>query len=220
MRAVIADTPILWLAFVASFPVLLRVYFPVVLRIFRALALPQQAFGFYQHYLYAGFAFAMGLPFLHVAPVEVPLGVEPWYLALVPVGVGLYYLDTYAWATYKGKSVRGGTVPPVAILPVFLVPFPEEVLFRAGLAPLLGAVGPAGYVVASGVAFGLIHLGFGTKDVVLKTVNGALYALVFLATGSVLTTVAVHVGYNVASFHVLADYDVGLSVWRPGAGAN
>lgn len=215
-----ADLPLFWLAFAASFPVVLRIYFPVVVRLVRAASVPAAAFGFYQHYFYAAFALAMGLTFLLAGTVEVPLGVEPWYLALLPVGVGLYYVDTSAWATYKGKPVRGGTTPPVAILPIFLVPFPEEVLFRGGLAPLLDVVGPVGYLLASGVVFGLIHYGFGWKDVVLKTVNGVLYGLLFLATGSVLASFAVHMGYNLASFHVLANYEMGWARWRPQPDSN
>lgn len=215
-----SDLPLFWLAFAVAYPFVLRIYFPLAFTLFGLVSVPPQIVGYYQHYLYATFALAMGLTFMFAGTVSIPLGFEPWYLALVPAGVVLYYADTYAWSAYQGKPIRGATTPPVGLLPIFLVPFPEEVLFRAGLAPVLDVVGPVGYVAASAVVFGLVHFGFGMKDVVLKTVNGVLYAALFLWSGSLLVPFAVHMGYNLASFHVLADYEMGLAVPRPGAESN
>jgi hypothetical protein len=37
-------------------------------------------------------------------------------------------------------------------------------------------------------------------------VNGAIFAVVFLVTGSLTASVLIHLGYNLASFHVYSDY--------------
>jgi hypothetical protein len=92
------------------------------------------------------------------------------------------------------------------MLPVFLVVVPEEIVFRGGLVGLLDAAGPAAFVAASAVLFGLIHFTFGARDVVVKTFDGAVFAVVFVATGSLAASVLTHLGYNLASFHVFADY--------------
>jgi membrane protease YdiL (CAAX protease family) len=89
---------------------------------------------------------------------------------------------------------------------VLFVVVPEEILFRGGLAVLIDAVHPVAFVVASAVLFGLIHFTFGTRDVLVKMVNSAIFAVVFLVTGSLTASVLIHLGYNLASFHVYSDY--------------
>jgi len=106
------------------------------------------------------------------------------------------------WGGRSAGATRAGTEP---VLVLFVV-VPEEILFRGGLAVLIDAVHPVAFVVASAVLFGLIHFPFGTRDVLVKMVNGAIFAVVFLVTGSLTASVLIHLGYNLASFHVYSDY--------------
>ncbi|UPW02056.1 CPBP family intramembrane metalloprotease [Halorussus gelatinilyticus] len=165
----------------------------------------------YNYWTYAAFSLLYGGAFYVVAPVSVPFAFRSAYLALVPVGFAMYYADTYAVSRAVGTSLQRDVSHPFSMLPILLVPIPEEILFRAGLAPLIDAFGPVAFGVASALLFGLIHFTFGARDVVVKVGNGIVFASVFVVTGSVTATILVHLGYNLASFHVFSDYSEDLA---------
>ncbi len=80
----------------------------------------------------------------------------------------------------------------------------EELLFRGVLAPAVGAL-------ASSVAFGLLHQLRGSARwawVAWATLLGLLFALLFLATGSLLGPVVGHAAINVVNLRRLRDVSV------------
>jgi len=85
---------------------------------------------------------------------------------------------------------------------LFLTALPEEALFRhviqGGLTAWLGetARARATATIASAVLFGLAHVGGGATYVVLATIAGLGYAVVYAGTGSVLAAIAAHTGLN------------------------
>jgi membrane protease YdiL (CAAX protease family) len=81
----------------------------------------------------------------------------------------------------------------------------EELLFRGLLMPLFG-------VVASSIAFGLVHQVRGPARwiwVVWASVMGLLFALIFRLTGSLAGPVVAHVLVNGANLRFLRDTEVG-----------
>lgn len=197
-----AELSTFWLAAVAGYLVAQLVYAVV----FGLAASKYPRLRNYNFWTYAAFSLAYGVTFYATAPFEFPFGFRAVYLALLPAGFALYYADTYAVSRLQGQSLRRDVSHPLSMLPVFFVVVPEEILFRGGLAVLIDAVHPVAFVAASAVLFGLIHFTFGTRDVLVKMVNGAIFAVVFLVTGSLAASVLAHLGYNLASFHVFSDY--------------
>ncbi|WP_276299183.1 CPBP family intramembrane glutamic endopeptidase [Halorussus lipolyticus] len=198
-----AELPFVWIAAVAGYLVAQLAYIAA----FASAASAYPRLRRYNFWLYAAFSLAYGGAFYATAPVTFAFEFRPAYLALLLVGFAMYYADTYAVSYLAGESLRQSVSHPISMLPVVLVVVPEEILFRAGLSPLIDAVGPAAFVAASAVLFGLIHFTFGARDVLVKTFDGAVFAVVFVATGSLTASVLTHLGYNLASFHVFADYD-------------
>lgn len=84
-----------------------------------------------------------------------------------------------------------------------LAPVPEELLYRGGVAVVAPAVGPGAAVAWSALAFGGAHARNGSAEVARKTVDGAVYAVAFLWSGSVWLPVAMHAGYNLAALKKL-----------------
>lgn len=198
-----AELSVLWLVAVAGY--LLAQFVYTTLFGFATAAYPRLRN--YNFWTYAGFSLSYGFAFYATAPVEFPFEFRPVYLALLPAGFAMYYADTFAVSHWVGRPLQRDVSHPVSMVPVFFVVVPEEILFRGGLAPLIDAVHPAAFVVASAVLFGLIHFTFGARDVLVKTVNGATFAVAFLVTGSLAASVLLHLGYNLASFHVFSDYE-------------
>jgi membrane protease YdiL (CAAX protease family) len=84
----------------------------------------------------------------------------------------------------------------------------EELFFRGLLVPAVG-------VVASSIAFGLLHQVRGParwKWAAWAGAMGALFALVFRVTGSLAGPVVAHVMINAANLRFLRDVDVGADV--------
>lgn len=85
---------------------------------------------------------------------------------------------------------------------VVLTALPEEALFRhviqGSLTAWLGetARARATAAIASAVLFGLAHVAGGATYVVLATIAGLGYAVVYAGTGSVLAAIAAHTGLN------------------------
>jgi hypothetical protein len=154
--------------------------------------------------VYAALSLAFALVLATAGPVDVPLAFDPLWLVGLPAGAALYAVDTRIWEAWTGATVEGGTEDVVWAAPMLAAVVPEEVVFRVALAPLVGLVGPAGYVSASAVAFGLAHVARGRREVLFKTGNGVAYALAYLATGSVVAPVLVHVGYNLVAVWVVS----------------
>lgn len=200
--------PLFWVAVVAAYPVAQLAYVALWERATRVAPRLRH----YSYWSYAAFSLGYGASFYATTPVEIPWGFRLAYLALVPAGAALYYADTWAVERWVGKSLRTDVSHPLSMLPILLVPVPEEILFRAGLAPLLDAYGSVAFVVASAALFGLIHFTFGARDVAVKVGNGAVFAVLFVLTGSVTASALAHVGYNLASFHVFSDYSRDVAV--------
>jgi membrane protease YdiL (CAAX protease family) len=121
-------------------------------------------------------------------------------------GAALYRLDTALVVWQTGEPVGRGDRSLAAVMPLLLSPLPEEILFRAGLEPLVDMAGSGLYVCASALVFGLVHAPSGRREVALKTGNGVVYALSYLLSGTVLIPVAAHFGYNtLAARTLLAD---------------
>jgi uncharacterized protein len=72
----------------------------------------------------------------------------------------------------------------------------EEILYRGfGIAYvrwLFPGVGHATIIVVSGLAFGIVHLYQGPRNVILTGIAGGLFAWVTLATGSLVPAIVVH----------------------------
>lgn len=89
---------------------------------------------------------------------------------------------------------------------VFLTALPEEALFRhvvqGGLQAWLGDTSRARVTAsaASAALFGLAHIAGGWIYVLLATVAGLGYSLVYARTGSVLAAIAAHTGLNLLHF--------------------
>lgn len=194
------DVPQYWLLFVFAFPVL-HTYYYAFLGTFLD---PEESELTY--WTYALFAFAGGGAVFLFAPIEFDVGFRPVYLLLPLGGMALYAVETYLWYHYTGKPIEVASSPIESMIPVPFVSIPEEVVFRVGALPLVGLLGAPVYAVVSGVLFGLYHYSFGMRDVLFKSVDGMLYAGVFLATGSLLAPILLHTGYNLASMYIIADY--------------
>ena len=83
----------------------------------------------------------------------------------------------------------------IMILYPILSVYPQELLFRVYFfqryAPLFG--GGWGIVAASAVAFGFVHIIFGSWiSVVLSSIGGLLFALTYIKSGSLLLTCVEH----------------------------
>lgn len=91
------------------------------------------------------------------------------------------------------------SLPLLLTISVF-VAFAEELLWRGFLLHVLPEVfglGTVGAVLVAAVLFGFNHAYFGVLNVVLKALAGVVWALLLLATGSLLAPVASHYAYEI-----------------------
>ena len=195
------DIPQYWILFVFAFPVLHTYYYGAILGSFIDVEEADLTY-----WSYSLFAFGGGGLIYFFAPIEIPFGFDPLYLLLLPVGIGLYMLELNLWYRYTKKPIAVAVDRIETMVPVPFVSIPEEIVFRAGLIPLIAVIGSSAYVVLSGILFGLYHLVFSKRDAVLKTFDGILYAGLFLVTGSLWAPIIMHAGYNLASVYIIADY--------------
>ena len=196
-----SDVPEMWILLVFAFPVLHTYYYGAFLGSFIDLEETDLTY-----WTYSVFAFGGGALFFFFAPIEIPFGFELWFLLLFPLGIGLYFLETWLWYQYTKKPIEVASEPVEGMIPVPFVSIPEEIVFRGGLLPLVAAVGAPAYIVLSGLLFGLYHYVFSFRDVFLKWADGMIYAGLFLATGSLWASIVMHMGYNLASMYIIADY--------------
>lgn len=157
----------------------------------------------YRYLFHSAFVCTVGGLVLGFTSVEAPLG-EPnvAYVALLAVGAGLYYTDTFVWMRATGNNLRRGDRQALWVLPTLATPIGEEILFRGVFLPVVDSFGVVGYVVVSSAVFGMSHVTGGRREVAFKTLNGVVYAGLFLATGSILAPIITHVGYNGAYLHL------------------
>ncbi len=136
-----------------------------------------------------------------------------WF-SIVLVLAGLILVYTYFAILSAAGAEPGSAVPeeafdnlaPVillAVLSLLFAPFMEEVFFRgfifAGLRARWGTLGAA---LASGLLFGLAHLGGASTfySVVPIAAVGIVFALGYAYTGSLLATIGAHLLFNLVSF--------------------
>ena len=158
----------------------------------------------HDRWLYAGFSALFATVLVGAGPVSPTLAFEPLWLLALPAGAALYAVDTAVWQRWTGARVDRGTGAFVWTVPMLLSVVPEELVFRTALAPLVDSLGGPVFVAVSAVAFGLAHVANGRHEVAFKSWNGVVYALAFLATGSVVVPVLAHVGYNLVAVWVIS----------------
>jgi len=148
--------------------------------------------------------------FIHrhaVRPLLRPAGTAAWQVrtgllyawAAMPLVMGTYFL--FAWlgapglqSTVKLIRDRGPGWQGLAFLAVVLAPVAEELCFRGLLYPALRRRSRLAAVVATSLAFGLVHSPIGT--VVPLAVLGVFLAYATERTGSVLAPIAAHMAFN------------------------
>lgn len=185
-----------WVAILVAFPAILGGYFLIVIGSGSALGYEYQPK--HDDLLYLPLIAVTSVALYFAELRTVPVGLEAWYVASPMIGIAMYALDTYLWSWWIGKPIDTGDTDPRWLLPLLLAPIGEEYLYRGLLSVLLTPFGAGVYVASSAVLFGANHFVGGPREIVLKTGNGALYAVLFLGTGSLVAPVLAHVGYNVA----------------------
>jgi len=143
--------------------------------------------------------FIFGIGGVYLASVGLPpITVRPEFLLGVPVGAGAYYLTTLGWRYYTGNPIRRGDRELHLNAVGVTGALPEELLFRAGLAPLISWVGSTGYLLYSSVLFGVYHYDGQLNEVIFKMLLGVLLGTAYLWSGSVVVPICIHFGYNLA----------------------
>jgi membrane protease YdiL (CAAX protease family) len=88
----------------------------------------------------------------------------------------------------------------VLLLLTLAIVIAEEVLWRAYL---IGHLPGGAALLVAGFSFGSIHLHFGTRTVVFKSVAGWVWGGLYLLTGSLWTPIASHFLYDCLVWHRL-----------------
>lgn len=193
--SVIESLPV-WVLVFFCFPALLVAYFALVVGAGGAIGYEYRSK--HEDLLYLPFIAAVSAAFYAADVMPVPVDVEAAHLAFVPLGIAMYAVDTYLWSWWTGKPIEGGERTGTWLLPSVLASVGEEYLMRGVLAVLIVHVGALPYVLCSAVLFGINHFVGGRREIALKTANGAVYAVAFLVTGTLVAPVLAHAAYNVA----------------------
>lgn len=144
------------------------------------------------------------------APVPLRRGVVLWLLSM-----GGVYLANFLtlglmelWGSLRGAAIYNpvesmGEQPVLfnLLLSCVLAPLAEEFLFRRTLIDRLRPWGDGFALCASALAFALIHVN--PYQMLYAFVVGILFGLIYLRTGRVGITVALHAGVNVVSAGLL-----------------
>ncbi|PSP79009.1 hypothetical protein BRC81_05925 [Halobacteriales archaeon QS_1_68_20] len=205
--------PDYWLFVVFAVPVVEGVFFTVVTVGGQHLGYeydPEHQYLIHVVYVYAAVAVLVG-----VAGLDPHLAFAWPYLAALLLGAAMYHVDTFAWTRATGTEANYGGQSLLATAPAVLSAPAEEIVFRAGLAPLIDAWGPVAFVVASAGLFGAVHIIQRPREVVLKSINGVVYCALFLATGSVVAPALAHLGHNAAYVRVATGASSGAQ-WTQG----
>lgn len=184
--------------FLLSMPLLVAAYYVIVVMV------GLRRFGHHVGYLYRpDHDQALVVPFyvcaaagVWLSSVQVPLTFRRVFLLGLPAGFLLYCLENAVWSRWAGASLERGTVDLRWALPALVVPFAEEVIYRGGYLLFRDFVGVVGYVALSSIAFALVHGFEGRRELVAKSVDGVLYAVLTVTTGSIVPAVFVHFGFN------------------------
>ncbi|WP_049972816.1 CPBP family intramembrane glutamic endopeptidase [Haladaptatus cibarius] len=188
---------LLWGLLVVVFPVLSGTYYFVLS------AVGGRVFGYkfqerHNSWLYVPFVAAFTVAVLYSFPLELPFTFRPYYLLFLVVGVGMYQFDVAIVAYQTGRRATKGRQRLRWMVPVLAIAPAEEVVFRGIPTVVLAEYGAIAYVASSSVLFGIVHHREGKREVALKTANGVVYCLLYVATGSLLSPMLAHVGYNLA----------------------
>lgn len=151
---------------------------------------------------------AGALPIEHVSPVVASLGLG-LALALATTVSTRWLVARGGWARTLRAQMRpflaGATSTQLSFLAV-LSGVAEEVFFRGALQPWLG-------LLATSLAFGLLHVG-PTRAFLPWTlwaiVMGALFGLIVHATGELAGAIVAHVAINAVNLRLVAQYDGAL----------
>jgi uncharacterized protein len=128
-------------------------------------------------------------------------------VAAVTIAATRWLVQKTTWARTLHRELRPAVMhhgPGALVLLGASSALAEELLFRGVLAPAVGAL-------ASSVAFGLLHQLRGSARwawVAWATLLGLLFALLFLATGSLLGPIVGHAAINVVNLRRLRDVSV------------
>lgn len=193
-----------WLAVAVGFPAANAAYLTAAITALKTAEHASESYETtYRQKLYVDGAFKIGVAaaFVVLGPVAATVTANPWYLLLAPLGSAIYLAQNEAWKRYVGADPDPVDRDLSVVLPLLAVPVAEEVIFRGGLGLLIESYGAGVFLVASAVLFGLSHVLTGKKEVAFKTFDGAVYGLLFLATGSVLATSLAHVAHNLTYAH-------------------
>lgn len=129
----------------------------------------------------------------------------------VPIGIAMYEIDRRCWSWFgihrdrppparrAGSIVRSADPSHSGAAARLLVAPVEELLYRGVPTAVLASMGPIGYAIASASLFGIAHAYRGRHEVLFKTGNGVGYAIGFLAAGTLLVPIGMHLGYNAAA---------------------
>ncbi|OLZ39839.1 hypothetical protein A6E15_02040 [Natrinema saccharevitans] len=185
-------TPLLSLAYVMTVYVVVRRWLPINFRR-------------YAHWFNSGLLVVIGTAVVFASPIEIPLAFRWLYPVAIPLGIGVYAVDTYIKTRVVGDPIGKGTEALVTMAPVLFVPIFEEVIFRAGYVFLSDRFGTVVYTVGSAFSFGLHHSGYGKTEMLFKFENGLVYGTLFVVTGSLVPPLLAHCGYNLAAVVVHID---------------
>lgn len=190
-----------WLAVAVGFPLVNAVFLTVVITLVKTIEYSADSFRYTEFQkVYANALFKVGVAalFVVVGPVSLGGDFRLVYLGLFVVGAGMYVAENKVWQWYAGTFARSRKTDFLLLAPLVVLPFAEEIIYRGGIAPLVGEAGTGVFVGVSAALFGVDHLYNGKKEFAFKLFDGVVYALLFVATGSVLATAIAHVGYNAA----------------------
>lgn len=104
---------------------------------------------------------------------------------------------------FSSKAV----LPVVGVAVVLAAPLAEEVFFRGFVFPgLIRLLGVGGALVASGLLFAMFHVtGPDSAGLIIPfTLIGMLFAWLYYKTGTIWTSIAAHLVFNLVSFILLA----------------
>jgi membrane protease YdiL (CAAX protease family) len=148
-------------------------------------------------------------------PAAAWLADVPWFfagiglqlVALIPIGIldSIYGHSAKQAVVKTADRASGWQVPALALAIVLLAPLTEELLFRGTLLrSLLRKVAPAGAVIISAVAFGVVHA-LGDPSVGTLIAMPAIILLGIVSgyqaarTGNLSRSILLHVGFNALS---------------------
>lgn len=199
-----------WILLVSMYPILITLYHTLMLNVMTAIqwVVPNYRFHEAHHrYLSPPFKYSLALGFLIVGPNIVSFKFSLIYSLFLPAGYFMYRIEMRIWSRLRGIQIdQNGADGPLDAGLLVLSAVAEELLFRGALSSLLNITGMMAFVIVSSVSFGLSHVFGGWREVLLKIIDGIVYAVVFLVTGSIWASVFLHVGFNLSYAYILEEH--------------